>query len=363
MRVSIRSSRRASRVFAGSFALLLGLLALGADPARSQDSTDRDLLAVELERTDNVLQQVREIVAESNNPRLHDLFSEAMKIQEHAKGQYIRGGTDISAAEKLQVLQLTRRSRDLALRIQREVRADVTREERTRLLLERSRVLLERLEEQAAETREPRFRAALDEARRQILLSEQHFSDGNFDVALRLAESAHDLLRNMIQGARRQLGNDRVEGELHRTDELIERARERAEQGTGDATQILDRASAAQRKAYEAFNRGQNARALEFTQEARQALRRILDRLEDTVTEDDVRRALDRFDAKLERIREVAGGELPGSARALVDQALEARGRAMQALGTEEYVAALTHLRVGLDLLNRAAHLVGPSSN
>ena len=360
MRTLIRQSSFRRSVFAA----LLGALLLIAPGAMAQvGANDRELLALELERTDNVLQQVREIVAESNNPRLHQLFADAVKIQEHAKGIFIRGGTDISAQEKLQVLQLTRRSRDLALRIQREVRADVTREERTRLLLERSRVLLERMEEQAAETREPRFRAALDEARRQLLLSEQQYSDGNFDVALRLAESAHNLLRNMIQGARRQLGNDRVESELQRTDDLLGRARERTGDASGVARQRLDRAEAAQRRAYEAFNRGQNAQALEFTKQARQALREILDRVEDTISDDDIQRALDRFDARLERLGEEAGGSLPSSAQSLVDQALEARGRAVQALGNDQNAVALTHLRVGLDLLNRAARLVGSSSN
>ena len=190
-------------------------------------------------------------------------------------------------------------------------------------------------------------------------MSEQHYSDGNFDVALRLAESAHNLLRNMIQGARRQLSPERVESELQRTDDLLDRARERSE---GDARQALQRAETAQRKAYEAFNRGQNAQALELTGQARQALRELLDRGSDSITEGDVRRALERFDAQHERIQESGSGSLPDEARPLVGQALEARGRALESMAKQQYAAALTHLRVGLDLLNRAARLVGPSS-
>jgi hypothetical protein len=218
------------------------------------------------------------------------------------------------------------------------------------------------LEEQAADTREPRFRAALDEARRQLLLAEQQYSDGNYDVALRLAESAHDLLRNMIQGARRQLSPERVESELRRTDELLDRARERVAEAGGTARAMLERAEGAQRRAREAFQRDQLAEAFERTAQARQMLREILGRTGAAIGENDVRRALERFDARVERVQEAAQQDLPADARHLVDQALEARGRAVQAMDNGEYAAALTHLRVGLDLLNRAERLIEPSS-
>lgn len=342
---------------AGFLLAVMVLLALAPTAWARAAAGDRELLELELERTDAVLEQVREVVAESNNPRLKELFGEALRVQRHAKDIFLREGAEISGPDKLRVLQLTRQARDLALRIQREVREDVTREERTRRLLERSRVMLERLEEHAAEVQEPRFRAALDEARRQLLLAEQHYTDGNFDVALRLAESAHDLLRNMTQGARRHLAPERVESELRRTEQLLERARETVGPDDGSAQQLLQRAEQTQRRARDAFHRGQPARALELSGQARQILRQILDQVADAVGEEDVQRARERFDARLERLREEAGGELPEEARPLVDQALEARGRAMEAQAAGEYAAALTHLRIGLDLLHRASRL------
>ena len=56
----------------------------------------RELLALELERTDAVLQQVREVVAESTNPRHRELLEEAAKIQHHARSIFIREGDGIS---------------------------------------------------------------------------------------------------------------------------------------------------------------------------------------------------------------------------------------------------------------------------
>ncbi len=347
-------------LWAGLALIALWSLVLGTAPARAAD--DRDLLSAELERTDLVLEHVEESVRESNNPRLHELFKEAVAVQDLAKKLFDASPTSIDAVGKLRVLGLTRRSRDMALRIQREIRKDVTYQEQARRLLERSRTLLERIDENRDSIRDPRVLAVLDKARRQLATAEQQYADGNFQAALRLADSANAMLRNLVEAARDKMSVARVESELDRTDILLQRAKDRLEDSRGKTHQLLEQATTIQRRAREAASAERLQQAMKLTRQARKLLREALGDSADSVSQADFQQALQRFDARLERLKDENEGGLSGPAEDLVNQALQSRERAMQASNSQDYASALARIRVGLDLLNRAGRLLGSSS-
>lgn len=342
--------------------VLLGLwsLSLGAASARAAD--DRDLLSFELERTDTVLEHVQENLREANNPRLHELFKQAVAVQEMARRLFEGSTTTIDAASKLRVLGLTRRARDMALRIQREVRKDVTFQEQARRLLERSRALLERIDENRDRIRDPRVQAVLDKARRQLSTAEQQYADGNFEAALRLADSANAQLRNLIDAVRDKLSVGRVERELDRTDGLLLRARERSDASDSKTRQLLKQASLLQTRAREAASSQHLMQAMKLTRQSRKLLREVLGDFTDSVSQEDFQQALQRFDARLERLREENEGKFVGPANQLVNQALQSRASAIQAADSQDYSVALARIRVGLDLLSRAGRLLGDNS-
>lgn len=346
-------------------ALSIVIAAIAAAPgvARAVMGDDRELLANELQRTDAILEHVSESVRETNNPRLRDLFAQALKIQLMAKRIFEREGNTIDAQEKLRVLELTRRSRDMALRIQREVRKNVTYEEQARRLLEQSRVLLERIDEHDSEIRDRRVKTVLDKARDQLGASQRQFADGNFEVAFRLADSAHTLLRNLVQAARQRMSRQRLEGELERTDQLLERAHQRLDGAAGASARTLSQADQLQAKAHQALAREHEEQALKFTRHVRKLLRELLGSPQGLATHSDVQQALGRFDARLEKMRERNGDAIEGAAGRLVDQALASRERAVKSDAQGNYEAALQQLRAGLDLLNRAARLFGSASH
>ncbi len=342
--------------------VLLGLwsLSLGAAGARAAD--DRDLLSFELERTDTVLEHVQENLREANNPRLHELFKQAVAVQEMARRLFEASPATIDAAGKLRVLGLTRRARDMALRIQREVRKDVTFQEQARRLLERSRALLERIDENRDRIRDPRVQAVLDKARRQLSTAEQQYADGNFEAALRLADSANLQLRNLLEAVRDKLSVGRVERELDRTDGFLLRARDRSDASDPKTQQLLKQASLLQARAREAASSQRFMQAMKLTRQSRKLLREILGEFTDSVSQEDFQQALQRFDARLESLREENEGKFVGPANQLVNQALQSRASAIQAADSQDYSAALARIRVGLDLLNRAGRLLGNSS-
>jgi len=335
--------------------LALATAFLAPQPAHSAAlGSDRELLAAELQRTDAILQRVGEGVQQTNNPRLRDLFIQAVKIQKRAKWLFERAGVEIDAQTKLHVLELTRRSRDLALRVQREVRQGVTYEERARRLLEQSRTLLERIDEHDDQIHDRRVRAVLDKVRDQLGAAERQFADGNFEVAFRIAQSSHTLLRNLVQAARQRMSRERLEEELRRTDQLIERVMQRV-----GGTERLGQARRLQERAHQAFSSERNEQALQLTLQARRMVRQLLGDAQGLATHEDVEQALERFDARLERVQQHLEDSSDPQAGRLVDQARRARRRAVEADAQGDYDRALQQLRTGLDLLNRAAGRLG----
>jgi hypothetical protein len=342
--------------------ILLGLWSLSLGAAGGRAADDRDLLSFELERTDTVLEHVQESLREANNPRLHELFKQAVSVQDLAKRLFESSSGTIDAASKLRVLGLTRRARDMALRIQREVRKDVTYQEQARRLLERSRALLERIDENRERARDPRVQAVLDKARRQLSTAEQQYADGNYEAALRLADSANAQLRNLIQAVRDKLSSARVERELDRTDGFLLRAKDRAGESDAKTRKLLEEATLLQSRAREAASAQHLLQAMKLTRQARKLLREILGEFTDSVSQEDFQQALQRFDARLESLREENEGKFIGPADQLVNQALQSRASAMRAADAQDYSTALARIRVGLDLLNRAGRLLGANS-
>jgi hypothetical protein len=361
--MSLAYAPSASRtVIVWSTVALLCFLALAPGKVRARAIDSRDLLASELDRTDAILERVQESVRETSNPRMHDLFSKASTMQKMARRLFETQGDQVDASSKIRVLELTRRARDLALIIQREVRKGVTYQEQARRLLQRSHALLDRIDEHADQIKDRRVQAVLDKARRQLAVAEQQYADGNFEAALRLADSTHALLRNLADTLQREISAERVRRALDHTDALLHRAGERFGGPQGREAPALRQARRLQRRARGAHAAGHELQALKLTREAGRLLADLLGESSGAIDESDVRSAFQRFDARLDRLRDRNGSDIAGPAGRLVDQALQARARAKEAQRSGDDSSALTQLRVGLDLLNRAARILGSDS-
>ncbi len=322
-----------------------------------------ELLQNQLDRTDDVLERVGSMVTESNRPKAQSLFDDAVRLQKLAREMFDQLSASIDnlglAARRdmgQRVLANTQRARDLGRQAERVLREQSTLEERSRLQIERGRRVYDELTDALAQEGDAQQRRLLDEASRLLDSAERQFHDQSFEVALRLADSANAILRGLA-GDREPgaYGHERLEQELRRTRDLLDRAQQREEAISDSQRQRLHQALRLQDRSEDALRTEHPFMALRLTLQSRGIVRDLLDALGGQVTESDVRQAMDRFDAKLEQLRTAGEPELPQEVGAVIQQALEARGRAQAELARSSYDSALAQLRVGLDLLGRAA--------
>jgi hypothetical protein len=323
----------------------------------AQDQVER--VERELQRTRELMERVLPQVKESNIPLAVELFERAVGLQTKARVQFESAREAAFPGRQLsQSLQLTLQARDLTKRAGQVLRDQLSYEEKAKRAIERAEVLMERLRERAGAGDTRRVRVALEEAERQLDAAERHYRDRNFEVALRLAESALKLMDSVPGGADNpQTRADRLEREIRRTRDLLDRAREHEGSLPEGAAQGLPRATQLLEQAERAFQAGDLERAHQLNGQCRTLLRTLLDQAGARVTEQDIERALNRFDGDLQRLRDRVGDNPSSEVRDLIDQAIQARGAAVEMANRGEYDRALGRLRAAFDMLVRARRL------
>lgn len=322
-----------------------------------QDQAER--VERELLRTRELMERVGPQVREASIPRAAELFERAVGLQTKARMRFEGTRSAPDDRELSEALQLTLQARELTLRAGQILRDQLSYEEKAQRAIERAGLLLERLREAAVGEDSRRVRVVLDEAQRQVEAAERHYRDRNFEIALRLAESALKLLASVPGGPEDpRTGVDRLRRELERTADLLHRAREHADVLPPAGAERLERAADLLDLAHRAFGAGELTRARRLNAECRSVLKSLLDEVGARVTAQDVERATRRFDADLKRLRDVAGESPPEAVQDLIDQALNARGAATEMAGRGEYERALGRLRAAFDMLARARRLL-----
>lgn len=327
----------------------------------TSDAQDRvDAVEREFERTDALLEHVRELVRETDSPKPRELFQNAVALQEQGRKVLERALADTpslgTAALLREALGLTLRSRDMAREAGTRLREQVGLQERARREIDRASDMLSRADESGL-GRNDRVAGVLAEARRQISAARQHYTDYNYEVALRLAESATFLLTNLADDIGDARRGERLREEIERTQRLYERARENSSDLDDDEVKLLERAAELLRRAREALRRGEPRRALTLNNEARGLLRTLLEGADDQVDAGDVERATERFDAAYERLVDVVGDSPSPEIQRLMESAQQSRREAQVSAGSGDFERALAQLRVGLDQLGRARRL------
>jgi hypothetical protein len=321
-----------------------------------------DRVVREFERTQELLEHVGGMLHDSNSPRIADLFKTAVELQIRGRATLQRAQSDTGALRAgdlvREALSLTLRARDIAQRAGNLLREQVGLEEQAQRTIERAQELLQRASdvEDGDDTQNAKI---LAEARRQLRAAQDQFADRNFEVALRLAESALKLVESMTDDARDDGATFRLAHEIERTERLLERAREHADELDDTGKTMLRRATQLLDEAREALRRHEPRRAQLLVQESRKLLRGLLEHGLHEVGPEDVRRGTERFDAALERLRQLVEDRPSAEIDDLMGRAIAAREDAVQSASQGDYDRALAQLRAGLDLLGRARRLAG----
>lgn len=337
----------------GLLPILTALAVLATPPldAFAQVITD-DRLQEELERTDRALENADAIVGESRSQRAKDLLEQGHRVQTQAWETY-RGGNSIGS------MSLTLQARRFATRAVGFARSDDVLEQRARRELENADNMLRGATERIAENPSSPALRLLDEARAQIDRGRRQLGEQHFEASFRLALSAQRLIRQALEINDVAAGEpQRVERELERTDNMIERAGEPVrESHDQDAIALLDRATTLQRTAWESFRAGQVRAAVPRTREARQLAARAVARVNGPVSEQRVIEEIGATDRVLEQAREAIASSADPSASRVLENARMHQERANDLLGEGDLRPALAQTLVARRLATRAEEL------
>jgi hypothetical protein len=221
-----------------------------------------DRLLAELDRTDARIERAQAIVSESNNAQAHAELDQAVSVQASARTALTQGHPRVA-------LDLTFRARAHADRAIALVDR-LPDPDRVLSQLERTRDLIERAREQIEECNQDRPRAILRTALDMQARAVDGARAGRYLAAIQLTFSArervHRALRLCNVGENVQDGAERA---LQRTDEVIQRAEDRAAAGDDDVRRELARAQEIQARARAEFRDGHFEASVRLTLSAR----------------------------------------------------------------------------------------------
>lgn len=334
---------RAAAVLAIGLGVLLGL------PLPGQAQL-RDRLEDQLRTTDEILVRAREVVQESDSQRARDTLENAARIQDQAWEQFRAQQGIIAARLTLEARQSALRALDLA-REDSGLRARAFREgEKALRALQLAREAFDGAPGDQA-------RRLLDEARAQIERGRIQFNEQHYEAAIRLAVSAQSLIQQAL-GTRGDLGGERVQRELERTDRLIERVQPVVrESDIEEAARMLDRGVNLQSEAQEVYRAGRYAVAYTVTLQARALVNHAAALVHGPLDSEGVGRALEETDRVLDGAAEIVRPSGDENAIKLLEKAREHQLRARGFLDDGEMRAALAETRVARSLGKRALRM------
>lgn len=236
-------------------------------PALAQDA---GRVLEEIGRTDGRIEQARTVVSGSDNERARMTLASAITLQDAAKRYYASSQFPLAARSTMDA----RMRADAAIAI---VRGQPD-PERVRSQVERTRELIERARPRVEECTDERVRALLRGASEMQDRAEAALAGQRGLAALRLTLSARERAWRALRLCHfQEEPGEGAERALHRTDEVIDRARQELADGESPRAEVAMRqAGDLQQRAWAEFRAGHQEACLRLTQSARTAAHRAM---------------------------------------------------------------------------------------
>ncbi|MBM3287826.1 MAG: hypothetical protein FJY88_10825 [Candidatus Eisenbacteria bacterium] len=345
-------SRRGQRGLTPAILAILSIcsVCLLATPALAQRQ-----VRAELERTDRILERVRESVGNSAGDRAGTVLRQATRVQAEAWERFRRGNASIAA-------RLTMKARDLARRALETAEIDTKGHERIRDLLDSTRDLVERTRSAVGGRGDPQARRLLDVGVAQLHKASEAYRGRQYRRAMRLAVTARELIQRAYDRSQGGLESAALSAEraMERTDILLEEVRFLLDDESNQrARRLYEEAFALQERAIERGRAGQREVAARLSRQARaSALAALLDlsRSRDPEDVEEVVSAVGQL--LLEQSPEIkASGSQ--AALALLEEARMRHEAAEESLSRGDLSSALESARVAEGLLRRSSEAAG----
>jgi len=262
-----------------AFPILIVLAGAMASAAHAQDITG-ERVRVAIEMTDQRIEVAQSLVAESGNTQAQLEVEASLQLQGQAKvaleqALVATGETQLRLLR--QALDLTFRARARADRAIALIRG-LPDPERVLAQIERTHELIERARDRIEECQNERARALLGVAIDMQARARAAAQEGRYLAALQLTLSARERVLRALRLCNLEDNlQESCERALHRTDEVLDRAREIVSaSGSERASELLGRARQMQGEAWSQFREQHFEACLRLTQGARNLAHRAI---------------------------------------------------------------------------------------
>ena len=283
----------------------------------------------------------------------------ARRILEQAHDMHRKSRNLLDRGHAMEALGVSRRTREAVWHAVRVARESMGYQERIRIRAERFRDQHSQLRERAQEAGNRQALEFLRRAERNATQAREQYHQGDFKLSWKLLEHADDLMRRAARLLADGTTPERLEMEMERTRGLIERTRDRlGPEPDPQALRLLAEAEEALVRARRGMDQGNPGRALQMTGLARQLALRAGNLGGTEPDEEAVRRQLERFDGRADRLADAVREAGSAQARDMYERAMRHRTRATEALAAGEREMAMRQIRTAHDLLGQAEDLI-----
>jgi hypothetical protein len=327
------------------FIVLIGIL--GAESALAQNH-DSDRIQEYIDRNAELLEWAHEVVRESENVPARKVLNEASNLHQRSMGL-------MQQNHGMRAFNLAKNCRTATRKAVRMARESTGFEERVRLRSERFRDQYTHLLEQARESNNQQALDFLRRSEHRATRAYEQFHQGDAKLAFKMLEQAEE----MMHRAGRLMGPAGAPERLDRTLEIaqmtIERVREKLQEHADPAAwKLLTESEQALDRALGFRDQGQPGRAQKMADLAHGLANRAGGFGGTGPSDETVRRQIERWDSRNERVEEMVSESGVESAHGFLVKAREHRNRAGQSLDQEDFEQALRQIRTAHDLLTQA---------
>lgn len=347
-----KPSPSAGLLVVGMLALLAGFLIGSPAAAQGGNNQNPDQAQDYIDHTAELLQWAYDLVSETGSRPSRQVFEQAVHLHERSLER-------LSSGRPLQALDLSRRSRAAMWHSVRLAREAMSLDEQIQIRSERLRELWAHLMERARELNHERAMDFLYRAERQGARARELHLRGNYEPSYRLYEQTEDLVHRAARLLVDAGGPGSLERELERTQQLLERVREKLqEQDDPAAANLLAEAEEALDRAVGHQDRGQPGRALQMAGLARRLAARAASMVGGGTSAEAVQRQIQRFDERAALVGDKLRDNSDQRARNLYGRALDHREHAVVSVADGQAEDALRQIKAAQDLLNQVDDMI-----
>ncbi len=303
----------------------------------------------ELEKTDELIKQAKEVVETVNNPDAQAVLNQAVEIQNSAWDGYRRRRFRWAYSRTLAARQKAREATEMVRNAPERIRAEIRR----------TAEVMNEATPRIIRANEPRALELLKMAQKEQSAAQGYLHQRRFRLALRFTFAARNHLYEALTRAKRLTAPELVKEEIDRTQGLIAKIQEEIQESHNlRAQEMFAKAGEWQVKAQNRFRLRLFAQALKFTLASRDLMFRAREIMTSEIDATLVQLALDETDHLLASWSEKILAEGESEAMRLLQEATKHQNTGRELFAADSLDKALLETTQARRLLNRAIELL-----